>query len=72
MIGESGASFHVHHRLATRRAAGNFILFGDAANVHSLADGQRMNLGIHDERPTTPRCLDRSSSSGCEGGGRHD
>jgi 2-polyprenyl-6-methoxyphenol hydroxylase-like FAD-dependent oxidoreductase len=40
--------FRVHHRLAERYRAGQVILAGDAAHVHSPAGGQGMNTGIQD------------------------
>jgi 2-polyprenyl-6-methoxyphenol hydroxylase-like FAD-dependent oxidoreductase len=40
--------FRVHHRLADAYRAGNILLAGDAAHVHSPAGGQGMNTGIQD------------------------
>lgn len=40
--------FRVHHRQAADIVAGNVILCGDAAHVHSPAGGQGMNTGIRD------------------------
>ncbi len=40
--------FRVHHRQAAGIVAGNVILCGDAAHVHSPAGGQGMNMGIQD------------------------
>ncbi len=43
-----GSRFRVHHRLAEHYRAGNILLAGDAAHVHSPAGGQGMNTGIQD------------------------
>ena len=40
--------FRVHHRLADAYRAGNILLAGDAAHVHSPAGGQGMNCGLVD------------------------
>ena len=43
-----GSRFRIHHRVADTYRAGRLLLAGDAANVHSPAGGQGMNLGIQD------------------------
>lgn len=40
--------FHLHHRVARTPRAGQVLLCGDAAHVHSPAGGQGMNTGIQD------------------------
>jgi hypothetical protein len=40
--------FLVHHRLADQYRLGRIFLAGDAADVHSPAGGQGMNIGIRD------------------------
>ncbi|KAH9905856.1 hypothetical protein F4778DRAFT_681677 [Xylariomycetidae sp. FL2044] len=40
--------FHVHHRQVNGYRAGRLFLAGDAAHIHSPADGQGMNTGIQD------------------------
>jgi len=42
------STYHVHHRVASRFAAGRVFLAGDAAHVHSPVGGQGMNTGIGD------------------------
>ncbi|HSJ26034.1 MAG TPA: FAD-dependent monooxygenase [Longimicrobiales bacterium] len=43
-----GSRFQIHRRSAPAFRAGNVLLAGDAAHVHSPASGQGMNAGIHD------------------------
>lgn len=43
-----GSHFRIHHRVADTYRAGNLLLAGDAAHVHSPAGGQGMNLGVQD------------------------
>jgi 2-polyprenyl-6-methoxyphenol hydroxylase-like FAD-dependent oxidoreductase len=45
---EWGSRFRIHRRSAPAFRAGNVLLAGDAAHVHSPASGQGMNAGIHD------------------------
>ena len=40
--------FRIQHRVAKALRAGNILLAGDAAHVHSPAGGQGMNTGIQD------------------------
>ncbi|WP_223692162.1 FAD-dependent oxidoreductase [Leifsonia poae] len=42
------ARFRISHQIARRFRAGNILLCGDAAHVHSPAAGQGMNTGIAD------------------------
>ena len=43
-----GSRFRIHLRVADTYRAGQLLLAGDAAHVHSPAGGQGMNLGIQD------------------------
>jgi 2-polyprenyl-6-methoxyphenol hydroxylase-like FAD-dependent oxidoreductase len=42
------ATYHVHHRVASKFRVGNVFIAGDAAHIHSPAGGQGMNTGIGD------------------------
>jgi 2-polyprenyl-6-methoxyphenol hydroxylase-like FAD-dependent oxidoreductase len=43
-----GSRFRIHERVAQRYRAGRVVLAGDAAQTHSPAGGQGMNLGLRE------------------------
>lgn len=60
-----GSRFQVHHKLAEKFRAGQIVLAGDAAHVHSPAGGQGMNLGLKDAVALAD-ALDRCLRTGSE------